>query len=112
MPNELTPARRGPPLAGQGGERGVDVEAGCAAKSISGLGVSKCRLGGISPCSQGEDRLDQAGDAGGGVQVADVGLDRAERAEALAVAPAPKALRSAATSIGSPSGVPVPWAST
>ena len=57
--------------------------------------------------------LDQPGDAGGGVEVADVGLDRAEGAEpAAGRSAARKAWVSAATSIGSPSAVPVPWAST
>ncbi len=60
-----------------------------------------------------ERGLDQAGDAGGGVQVADVGLDGAERAVAgWHWCLCRKAWVSAATSIGSPSGVPVPCVST
>ena len=54
---------------------------GCA-RSRARVGLAKCRLGGIDAVPQRQHRLDQPGDAGGGVEVADVGLDRAERAEA------------------------------
>ena len=75
-------AARRCPRRGQGAQLGVDVERARARSRSAGSGVSKCRLGGISPVLQREHRLDQAGDAGGGVEVADVGLDRAEGAEA------------------------------
>ena len=47
MPNALTPARRGPGPAHL--VNLVGTKNGEDAKSIFGLGVSKCRLGGISP---------------------------------------------------------------
>ena len=57
--------------------------------------------------------LDQAGDAGGGLQVADVGLHRADQAGPRRRAARRRAPRpGACASIGSPSGVPVPCAST
>ena len=59
-----------------------------------------------------ERRLDQARDAGGGVEVADVGLDRAERAVARLVGHRRNAWVRPAISMGSPSAVPVPCAST
>ena len=75
-------------------------------KSIAGFGASKCRLGGISRCRSASDRLDQARDAGRGVEVADVGLHRADArrsrcasvvcAERLRSAPRPRSGRRAA----------------
>ena len=63
---------------------------------------------------QRERRLDEAGDPGRCVQMADVGLDRADRAECRCpvAPPARNACVRPAISIGSPSGVPVPCAST
>jgi hypothetical protein len=60
-----------------------------------------------------QDHAGQAGDAGGGLEVADVGLDRAEAALPAGVGRLrPKAWWRPAISIGSPRAVPVPWAST
>ena len=57
--------------------------------------------------------LDQAGDSGRGFQVTDVGLHRTDAAAAARPARrAPSTAPSACTSIGSPSDVPVPCAST
>ena len=78
MPNELTPARRGVAVRRPVGAARSLTKNGLAAKSICGLGRSKCRLGGISPVLQREHGLDQPGDAGRRVEVADVGLDRAD----------------------------------
>ena len=103
-PSELTPARRGAAARGP-------VGAGCALTTerarrrsrSPGSAPRSPRLGGICAVLERQRRLDQAGDAGGGVEMADVGLDRADAAEARAVG----ALRgrpavSAAISIGSP----------
>ena len=62
---------------------------------------------------QAQHDFDQARDAGRRFQVADVGLDR-HRASSAAFSGrgAPTRSPSASTSIGSPSDVPVPCAST
>ena len=61
---------------------------------------------------QREHGLDHAGDAGGRFEVADVGLDRADAAAERSRRAARSTAPSAFTSIGSPSDVPVPCAST
>ncbi len=67
----------------------------------------------MCPCSSASAALIRPAMPAAAVEVADVGLDRAERAEARGVGVrARNAWVSAATSIGSPSGVPVPCAST
>ena len=48
-PNELTPTIRAPPVAGKGSSV-VGTRSFSAAKSMFGLGVSKCRLAGIRRC--------------------------------------------------------------
>ena len=84
-PKELTPARRGAapgsprrPGAGRSATRN-----GAAAKSISGFGrLEVDGSAGSSPCSSARTVLISPAIAGGGVQVAEVALDRAEGAEA------------------------------
>ena len=61
---------------------------------------------------QRQDHFNQAGDAGGGLQVADIGLDRADQQRPVRPPGLPKHAPRAWTSIGSPSDVPVPCAST
>ena len=62
---------------------------------------------------EGQRSLDQPRDPRGGVEMADVALDRADRADAgFGAPPARNAWVSPAISIGSPSGVAVPCAST
>ena len=62
---------------------------------------------------QHEDDLDQAGDARRAFQVADVGLHRADHQRPVGANARRRAPRARASiSIGSPSRVPVPWAST
>ena len=56
------------------------------------------------PCSQRQHHLDDAGDAGRGLGVADVGLHRAEPERRSAARSWPYAASSARASIGSPSG--------
>ena len=82
MPNELTPARRGVAPGGHGARRCVDEERRGREVDARDSASRSAGSGGISRCSQRQHRLDQAGDAGRGVEVADVGLHRAERAEA------------------------------
>ena len=101
MPNELTPARRGAPSARPRAQLGVDVE---RARREVDLRVGRLEVQArrdLPGARSASDGLDQAGDAGRGVEVADVGLDRAEGAEAAcARCRARKAWVSAATSIG------------
>ena len=59
-----------------------------------------------------QDHLDDPGDAGGGLGVPDVRLDRAEPQRVVAGRSWPYVASSACASIGSPSVVPVPCAST
>ena len=80
MPNELTPARRGALVGSHGFSSRVARRTGCPRSRSPGSARSKCRLGGSSPCFERQHRLDQAGDAGRRVEVADVALDRADRA--------------------------------
>src|SRR5882724_5169795 len=55
-----------------------------AAREVAlGIRLSKVQGGRDLPMVQYEHGLDQSGDPGGSVQVADVGLDRADGAEAL-----------------------------
>ena len=77
-PKELTPARRGAPSAGPGPGRRRRTG---RSKSICGFGASKWRLGGMVAVLQRQRRLDQPGDAGRRLEVADVGLHRADGAE-------------------------------
>ena len=113
MPNELTPARRGAsPSASHGAPAALADERAARRARAAGLGARKLTSGGSSRCLQRQHRLDQAGHAGGGVEVADVGLHRAEAQKPRRRSPARNACVSAAISIGSPSGVPVPCAST
>ena len=83
---------------------------GCPRNRSSGFGVSKCRLGGISPCSSASVAL---------IRPATPAAESRWPTLVLSVpiatvcgATGPKACVSAAISIGSPSAVPVPCAST
>ena len=91
----------------------LDDERAVAAKSIARIRPLEVQRRRQLLVMQGERRLDQSGHAGGGFQMAEVRLHRAERSRyRCAAVRSRKAAVSAATSIGSPSGVPVPWAST
>ena len=81
-PSELTAASRGRSPAGQS-RHCVLTKNGLAAKSIFGLGLRKLRLGGIFPFFNAKRSLDQSGEPGRLLQVPDVGLHRADRAEAV-----------------------------
>ena len=109
-PNELTPAMRRPSIGCQAiGSRGTC--SGRSAQGMCGLGVVKCRCGRDGPVLQREHDLDQAGDAGRRLQVADIGLDRADDQRSRRSRSPPNTAPSALTSSGSPSCVPVPCAS-
>ena len=71
MPKELTPARRGAAARGQARELGVDVERGCS-RSRARVRLLEVQRRRDLPVLQRQHRLDQAGDARGRVEVADV----------------------------------------
>ena len=106
-PNELTPAMGGPPASDT---VCVGTRSASRGQSTSGFGHVEMQVPRKLTVLQREHGLDQPGDAGRGLQMADVRLDRTEE-QRLAARP-PKTAPRACTSIGSPSGVPVPWAST
>ncbi|CAM3866271.1 hypothetical protein COSO111634_27445 [Corallococcus soli] len=110
-PKELTAARRGVSPAGQG-RKVVLTKKGPASKSICGLAFSKCRLGGISPwCSASAAFIRPASPATVSRWPMLVFSDASGMVPRCS-GPSPYARWSAATSIGSPSGVAVPCAST
>ena len=78
-PNELTPAtaarRRRATASARAGRRSASRPT-----ASRGLGSSRCRCGGISPRSERQHDLDEPGDAGRRLEVADVRLDRADDA--------------------------------
>ena len=87
IPNELTPARRGPPLPGFQRSVTVLTKNGLVAKSISGFGAFKVQPRRNRSVPQRQHRLDQSGHPGRRVEMPDVRLDRPERAEARASRP-------------------------
>ena len=112
-PNELTPAMRGGSPAATARARVGDCDRQRRRARCAGSSALKCRCGGIAPCCSASTTLISAGDAGGRLEVADVGLDRADQQRTVRrAAGAEHGRRAPATSIGSPSGVPVPCAST
>ena len=100
MPNELTPARRGPsarPLARAACSR----RRGSLARVDRRVRLLEVQAGRDLPVLQGQHGLDQPGDAGGGVEVADVGLHRADGADQrLGPPPSPNAWRRAGSRSG------------
>jgi hypothetical protein len=111
IPNEDTPARRGPPPAGSHGVSAVGTQNGPFAKSISGLGSVKCGTGESWRCSMASTALITPATPEAWLRWPMLAFT--DPSAHQPVSPArPKTLVSAATSIGSPSFVPVPWAST
>ena len=110
-PNEETPARRGRPPRARGRGR-VRRRRAPEDQSTCGDGSSACRVRGRVPVPQGQDGLDDARDTGGGLGVPDVRLHRTQPQRPFRIAPCPYVASSAPASIGSPSFVPVPCAST
>ena len=112
-PNALTPADARPSTAGHGVTLGRHHDRRTSSQAMCGFGSCEVQVRRDRAVLQRQHRLDQPGDAGRRLEVADVGLHRAERA---AASPGRARRRSTApsacTSIGSPSAVPVPWAST
>ena len=111
-PNELTPARRTP--SHSHGPYSLRTDEGTSVEMQFRVGageVQGCRNRSVL---QAENRLDQTGDPRRYLQVTDVGLDRAENAGAGSGRCRKHRMPVAAPSIsiGSPSGVPVPWVST
>ena len=110
-PSELTPARRGAPPRAQ--SRSVALtKNGLLAKSISGFGASKCRLGGIWRCRSATTVLIRLATPAAVSRWPMFVLTEPIAQKPLRSVPWRKACVSAATSIGSPSAVPVPCAST
>ena len=77
MPNEDTAARRGRSSWGQV-TGSVSSRTAPVCQSTCGLGSSTCRVRGQHAVAHRQHHLDDAGDAGGGLGVADVGLHRAQ----------------------------------
>ena len=84
-PNELTPAMAGPPVSGPGFEAALDSKRQGIEGDV-GIRLEKLQARGDRPVVQGQGRLDQPGDPGRGLEVADVGLDRAEGTSSSGVA--------------------------
>ncbi len=110
-PMALTPARSGRSV-GQGSAFPEDSERGPIAGQF-GMGLVAAGGRGQDLGVESQGRLDQSGDAGRGLGVADVGLDRADRRGGAASSPAAsrKARPRARSSVASPTLVPVPWPS-
>ena len=109
-PKELTPARRG--VAAR--FHGVALDAtkkGESAKLIFGLGVAEIQAWRDGLVLQRQRRLDQARCGCARIEMADVGLHRAQGAETTSSVEDRNARVSPSTSIGSPRMVPVPCAS-
>ncbi len=83
-----------------------------AAAAMCGLSCVEVQVWRDLAVLQHQHHLDQPGDAGGGFRVSDVRLHRAEQRRSSDERSWHSTAPSAPTSIGSPSSVPVPWAST
>ncbi len=111
MPKELTPARSGPvPLFHS--VFSVLTKNGPAAKSMSGLGSVKCRLGTRVRCSSISAVLIRPAMPAAVSRCPMLVFTEPSAQYPDRSVPSRKASVSAATSMGSPSGVPVPCAST
>ena len=110
MPKELTPARRGP--AASQGRSAAFTTKGLAAKSIRGLGRSKPRLGASVPWRSISAVLISPATPAATSRWPMLVLTEPSAQKPRRAVPRRKARVSAAASIGSPSAVPVPWAST
>ena len=92
-PRPVIPAMRVPPGPGSHGRSSAFTKNGLFGKSACGFGSSKWRLGGISRfCSESTVLISDA-DAGGFAGVADVRLERTDRAELPVVGAEPVRLR-------------------
>ena len=112
MPNELTPARRGAGRRGPLAKRDRRRRTALDAKSICGFGRSKCRLGGSLPCSSARTVLISPATPAAASRWPTLVFTDPMPQDPRRISPGANARVSAAISIGSPSGVPVPCAST
>ncbi len=116
-PNELMPARRGLPRFARPGRRAALNAERRAFEINQRIERLEADVGRQGLVPQGGQHFDDAGNAGGAFEMADVGFHRADAAASRrGVAPVPpprcrNAAFSPAISMGSPSGVPGPWAS-
>jgi hypothetical protein len=108
MPNDDTPARRGPSPGKGIGE--VGTKNGPFSSASSGLGRSKWREAGIVPRSSASVALRKPATPAAASQWPMLDFTEPSATEAGG-SPSPSACVSAATSMGSPSGVAVPCAS-
>ena len=112
-PNALTPARRTPSGgAGQSRSSVFDPERGAWPSRRSGSGRRSAGSAASTLSCRLMHRLEQPGGAGGGLEVADVGLDRAERDRPGRAPARPKTSVRLSSSVASPTRVEVPCAST
>jgi hypothetical protein len=110
MPKLLTPARRGDSPRAHSRNRAL-TKNGLSAKLIFGFGLTKCRLGGINLFSSMSTVLMSPATPAAASRWPMLVLTEPTAQKPLRLVRAPKALLRAAISIGSPSDVPVPWAS-
>ena len=104
---------RRPPGPGFQGSSFTGTRTAISSQRDVRAGLLEVQVRGDLAVFEGEHGLDQAGDSGRRFQVADVGLDGAdEERRRSRLRPWHSAAPSASTSMGSPSEVPVPWAST
>ena len=98
---------RGGPI----GELAVDVERAAVELDVR-IDLLEVQAGGNLRVLEREHGLDESGDAGGRVEMADIGLERADCSAPLRVAEFRNTCVRARTSMGSPTRVPVPCVST
>ncbi len=111
MPSEFTPARRGVPAGASQSRSRVLTWNGLFAKSISGLGSVKFRLAGICRCCSASTVLISPDTPAARSRWPTL-VFTDPMAQPCRAGRSPKALVSAAISMGSPSSVAVPCAST
>ena len=113
MPKELTPARRGPPPGGAGqGLVSVQTAKGDSARTLRGFGSAKCKLGTSVRCRSISAALTNPAIPAAQCRWPTLDLTEPNPTEPGVRPAVPNTLASAAISIGSPSAVPVPCAST
>jgi hypothetical protein len=110
-PNELTPARRGSPPVTQSTPARATTK-GLSAKSIRGFARSKCSVAGMRRWRIASTVLISPAAPAAAVRWPMFDFSDPIRQNRLRSVVVRKALVSASTSIGSPSGVAVPCAST
>ena len=111
-PNELTPARRGRAPRGQARPLRVDARPGSRPRRCAGSASWKCRCGGMRSCCSDSTTLISPATPAAASRWPMLVLTEPISSGVVAARPAPSAPASACTSIGSPSDVPVPCAST